>query len=922
MKWIPLAAALLAGAALAPRGLADEGSGTAARPDPLDLQAEKYELPNGLDVILYEDHRLPMVAVNVWYHVGSKNEEPRRTGFAHVFEHMMFQGSEHHDTDYFVPLESAGAFVNGSTTEDRTNYLEDVPSSHLELALWLESDRMGFLLPAMTQEKFENQRSVVMNERRQSVDNEPYGCSEEMLLGLLFPDDHPYAHSVIGWMGDLEAATLEDVQEFFRRYYTPNNASLCLAGDFETAEAKALIEKYFASLPPGPPVRRMEAWVPVLDGVRRATAQDAVTLPRLYMAWHTPPRYTREDADFDLIANVLASGKTSRLYEELVYNRQIAQDVTAYQDSRSLGSIFNIQVTAKPGLSLDEIETAVDEILAEFLAKGIRADELAVAQAGWEAGFVRRLQTTGSFGGLADAFNGYNTFLGDPNRVAWDRERYTSATPKSVMAAARAYLRLDRRAILRVVPQGDPTAAEGTLDRSAMPAAGLTASFTPPRIQTAKLENGLELYLVEDHRLPLVQALLMIKSGWAADPPERPGAAALTAAMLDEGTRSRSALEISETARGIGAQFGTSGAFDNSGINLNVLSNHLDEGLDLLTDVLLNPTFPSDELERLRQQHLGRIQQDDRQPFSAALKVLQRMVFGLGHPYAQPYTGTGTVASIHALQRQDLVDYYTANYRPNNAAMVLVGDITLDEAKEKLAKRLSGWKPQEVAARPVPPMPRGTSPQICIIDRPGAPSSMLTLGWESARRKDQDYLALEAINSALGGYYIITRLNMNLREDKGLTYAANTQLLSFAHAGAMVGYSQVDADKTADAVREFVKEIRALGTDRPIVGDELVMCRNQLAQGFPQQFQTVGAIAGQLAQIVAYGLPLDEWQTYMDRVNQLDEAALARAVRNQIHGDRLLIVIAGDREKIEPGLRELGLGQIKVLSQSDLQAAL
>ncbi len=898
------------------------GGSAALAADPFTIQAEKYELSNGLDVILHEDHRLPLVAVNVWYHVGSQNEQSRRTGFAHLFEHMMFQGSEHHDVDYFTPLEKVGAFVNGSTSEDRTNYLEDVPSNMLELALWLEADRMGFLLPALTEEKFENQRSVVMNERRERVDNEPYGKSEELLLGLLFPAGHPYAHSVIGWMEDLQAATIDDAREFFRRNYAPNNASLCVVGDFRTAEAKALIERHFGSLPPGPPVERMEAWMPVLDGVRRATAEDAVSLPRLYMAWHTPARYTLADADFDLLASILASGKTSRLYEELVYQREIAQDVSAYQDSRSLGSIFNIQVTAKPGHTLEEIEVAVDEVLAELLAKGIRGDELAVAQAGWEAGFVRGLQTVGSFGGLADAFNAYNTFLGDPNRIAWNRERYASANVKRVTAAARAYLSLDRRAILRIVPQGDPTAVAAELDRSAMPATGPMPAFVPPQIQTARLENGLEIYLVEDHRLPLIQAGLMIKSGWGADPPERPGAGALTAAMIDEGTRSRSALEISEAARRIGAQFGTGATCDYCGISLNVLTSHLDEGLDLMADVLLNPTFPSEELERMRQQYLGRIQQENRQPYTAARKVFQRMLFGAGHPYAQPPTGTGTVASISALARQDLIDYYTANYRPNNAAMILVGDVTLAEAQRILGERFRHWEPGEVAGRPAPVVPARAASQIFIVDRPGAPSSTVMLGHASVRRQDQDYLAMEAISSALGGPYIMTRLNLNLREEKGLTYGAYLFVHALAQAGMVRGYAQVDADRTAEALGEFVKEIRGVCGDRPVAGDELANARDQLAQTFPQRFQTLNDVAEQLGEIVSLGLPLDEWQTYLGRVSRIDETAVRRAAHNQIHPDQLLIVIAGDREKIEPGLRELGLGEITVLSHSDLQAAL
>ncbi len=889
--------------------------------DPFDLKPEVYELSNGLDVILYEDHRIPMAAVNVWYHVGSKNEKPGRTGFAHLFEHMMFQGSEHHDTDYFMPLEKVGSFVNGSTSEDRTNYLENVPSNYVETALWLEADRMGFLLPAMIQERLDNQREVVMNERRERYDNQPYGKADELMLEMLYPSDHPYHHSVIGRMHDIEVATLDDVKGFFEDFYTPNNASLCVVGDFDTDEVRMMIDKYFGPIPPGPPVDRIHSWVPRMTSPKRSVAEDAVSLPRLYMAWHTPAWLTQEDATCDLIASILGSGKTSRLYQELVYERQIAQDVSVYQDSRELSSLFFIQVTAKEGHGLDEIEAAVDEVLHTFLKKGIRGAELERAQAAWEAGFVRALQSIGGFGGLADRFNRYNVLLGRPDKIAWDRERYRAPSVKDVMACARQYLDLERRAILHIVPKGDLQASAVEVDRSVMPSPGPDPEFEPPEIQQTALDNGLEVYLVEDHRLPLVQANLIVKSGWAADPPERPGAGALTAALIDEGTRHRSALEISEDLREIGANFGTFGGFDASGMNLNVLRVHLDEGLELMTDVLLDPTFPEEELERLRREYLGRIQQENSQPATAGLKVFQRILFGADHPYGQPYTGNGTAASIEALTRQDLLDYYAQNYRPNNAALVFVGDLTLAEAEERAQEHFGDWERADVPGHTVPPVPALPATRVCIVDRPDSPSSMIVVGNESVARSDPDYLATSVMSNALGGSFI-ARLNMNLREDKGYTYGAYTLLIAMGGAGALLGYAQVEADVTTDAVQEMVKEFREIRDVRPLDDEELVDCKNQMIRGFPQQFQFLGGIAGQLGQILSNDLPLSEWRTYIDRVAAIDGPTATRAAREQLHPDRMLIVVVGDRETIEPGLQGLGLGEIEVLSQEDLKAAL
>ncbi|TFG88442.1 MAG: insulinase family protein, partial [Gemmatimonadales bacterium] len=495
--------ALLLAASLA-LALANAGAavpGVAAELPPLEF--EHYELPNGLDVILHVDHSTPIVGVNVWYHVGSKNEKPGRTGFAHLFEHMMFQGSQHYDNDYFLPLQNAGGQVNGSTTEDRTNYWENVPSDQLELALFLEADRMGYLVPAMTEEKLANQRDVVKNEKRQG-DNQPYAKAWDLMPGLLFPGEHPYSWTVIGSMEDLSAASLEDVSEFFRRYYAPNNASLAVAGDFDLAQAKAMIEKYFAGIPSGPAVDRLEAWVPRLDGERRFLAEDAVEMGKLIMAWHMPGNYQPGDAELELLSSVLATGKTSRLYKRLVYDRQIAQEVEVYVDRRELSSIFMIEATARDGVPLERIEAVIDEELAAVRSKGVTKDELSLAKVGYEGRFLRSLQRVGAWGGKADVLNKYNTFLGDPGRLQWDLDRHLAVTPAAVQRTAAEYLGPQQRAVLEIVAAQKPVPATASAPASELPGAGAPVSFSPPALEHATLANGLELYLVEKHELPLV----------------------------------------------------------------------------------------------------------------------------------------------------------------------------------------------------------------------------------------------------------------------------------------------------------------------------------------------------------------------------------------------------------------------------------
>ncbi|MBU0743165.1 insulinase family protein [bacterium] len=884
---------------------------TATAQDLPDLEFEKYVLDNGLQVILHEDHSVPLVSVNIWYHVGSKNEKPGRTGFAHLFEHMMFQGSENHDEDYFAPLQKIGGTINGSTTEDRTNYWENVPSDQLELALWLEADRMGFLIPAMTQERLDNQKDVVQNEKRQG-ENQPYAVSRQLMLELLFPDDHPYHHTVIGSMDDLGAASIEDVSEFFGLYYAPNNASLCVAGDFEPAAARALIGEYFGTLPPGRPVQRFQKWIPKLDGEHRAVAQDDVELPRLYMAWHTPGVLQPGDAESDLLASVLASGKTSRLYKALVYEQQIAQDVAAYQDSRGISGIFTIQVTAKPGVSIDDLEKAVDAELRTLLDKGVRKDELARARTSYEAGFMRRMQNIGGFGGKADQLNAYNIRTGDPGYMKRDLQRYRDASARSVMDFAHAYLDLGRRAVLHVVPLGQLAASESVVDRTRMPGAGREPSFAPPAIQSADLSNGMKLYLVEKHELPLVQVNLVVKSGWAADPADKPGATALTADMLDEGTRSRDALQISDRARELGAQLGTFSGFDGSYVNLNVLKAHLDDGLDLMSDVVLNPTFPEAELERIRAEYLGRIQQESMQPVVTAYKLFQKRLFGEGHPYAQPFTGTGSAESVQKLTRDDLVRQHRELYRPNNTAVVVAGDLTLGEAVGKLERTFARWERgpvRPVAASVARPSGDG---KICVVDKPGAQQSVIVIGHEGLAQNDPDVLPMQVMNLPLGGQFM-SRVNMNLREDKGYTYGARTMTLNFGQSGIFLAFSQVHTEYTAESVMEFMKELDDVRGPRPISDQELADGKNQLVKSFPQQFQTIGGIAGQLGDLVLYDQPLNEWRTYVRRVTETDQAQVLDMARRHIDPGAYQIVIIGDWSEIEAGLRGLDLGEIVVM---------
>ncbi len=908
------AAAALAAVMLMGIGL----GGIRAQEEPPEITFEKYRLVNGLDVILHVDPSLPVVTVNVWYHVGSKNETAGRYGFAHLFEHLMFEGSQN-IPNFDEPMERIGGTNNGSTSNDRTNYWENLPSNYLELGLWLEADRMGYLLPAMTQEKLDTQRRVVQNEKRQGVDNQPYGRAEELLMQLLYPSDHPYSWTVIGSLEDLSAATMDDVKEFFLKYYTPNNASLCIAGDFDTVTAKRLVEKHFASIPPGPPVSRVIRWIPELRSEKRAVVQDKIELSRIYMAWHTPARFTEGDAGFDLLADILSDGKTSRLYRTLVYEQEIAQEIQAFQNSRSLGSTFHIVVTARAGHFPAELESAVDAELKRICDEGVSKEELARAQVNREASFIRQLERVGGFDGKADMLNRYNVFLGDPGRFQWDLERFAQVTPAEIRALVRTYLNPDQRAVVRFVPQGDPTSGPKDLDRTQEPPPLPETEFSPPRIQTDKLSNGAGLFLVEDHALPLLQVNLVLRSGWAADPLNRPGTAALTADMLDEGTRSRSALAIADEVRALGALLGTDSSFDSSDIILNVLKSRLSRGLELMADVVLHPTFPEKELARKKKLYLGRIQQEARQPLVTALKLFFRLLYGEGHPYAQPYTGSGTAASLETITRADLERFYRGHYSPDNAAFMVVGDITLSEAVNAIERSFAAWLKRKVEAPKVPSPAPSDSTRIYIVDRPGAAQSALVAGNIALARSHPDFTACEVVNNALGGMFT-SRLNANLREEKAYTYGARSFFFGTREPGPFVCYTQVETQYTGKSVIEIVKELHDIAGSRPLVGSELESSRDNLIKSFPQNFETLSAVALQVDEIYSYGLPLDAWADYVGSIKRVDEGVALKAAREYIRADALLIVIVGDRAKIEPELRGLNLGELRIIDRSSLEA--
>ena len=875
-----------------------------------EIQSTRYVLKNGLTLVVHEDHKAPIVAVNVWYHVGSKNEKAGRTGFAHLFEHLMFQPSEHMKGDVIKTFEGLGATdLNGTTDQDRTNYFENVPVTALDTALFIESDRMGHLVGAIDQKKLDLQRGVVQNEKRQG-ENEPYGLVDEVLQPVLYPKGHPYSWTVIGSMTDLNAASLDDVKEWFRTYYGPSNATLVVAGDVKPDDVKARVEKYFGHIPPGPPVERPVAWVARRSGEQRLELQDRVPQARLYLTWNTAQWGTQDDTLLHLGAQVLAQGKSSRLFKRLVYDEQLATDVMAYQGTAELGSTFAIVATVRPGGDPAAVEKAVKEELARFIEKGPSVDELERARTARLAGFIRGVERIGGFGGKSDVLAQGQVYGGDPaaykKTTGWTR----AASPAQVQEAGRRWL-TDGVAVLTVRPFGDGLEpfAPG-VDRSALPVPGPQADTRFPALQRATLSNGLQVVVVERHAVPVVNFQLLVDAGYASDASVTPGTAAMGAAMLDEGTATRSSLQISDELQRLGAMLGTGSNLDQSQVTLSALKANLDGSLAIFADVVLHPSFPAADFERLKKQQLAAIEQEQAEPRGLAFRLMPGLLFGAGHPYGNPLTGSGTTASVKKLTRDDAVKWWSTWFKPNAATLLVVGDTTLAEVKPRLERAFGGWKQGEVPKKSIG---AGTpaAPGVYLVDRPGSQQSLILMGTVAPPRNNPRAVEQEVMNNILGGQFS-ARVNMNLREDKHWSYGAWSFLVQARGPCPYLGFAPVQTDRTGEALAEFAKEVKGIRGEKPATAAELAAAQASMTLALPGEWETAAAVARSTAEILRFGLEDRYWDGYAAKVRGVDLKDVTDAAQI-IDPSKTVWVVVGDRAKVEAGLRELGLGTPKLI---------
>jgi zinc protease len=872
---------------------------------------KSFTLNNGLTLVVHEDDKAPIVAVNIWYHVGSRNERPGQTGYAHLFEHLMFQGSENSGGEYLQLLEKVGATtLNGTTWFDRTNYYQTVPVDALDRVLFLESDRMGHMLGAIDQAVLDEQRGVVQNEKRQG-DNEPYADIWEALLKQVFPPDHPYSWETIGSMEDLEAASLEEMQEWFRTYYGPNNAVLVVAGAVKAEDVLQKVEHWFGDIQPGPPLIVQKEWIPKHTSERRQLIQDRVPQDRIYIAWPGPRWGTTDANQLTLAADILAYGKNSRLYERLVYQEQIATDVSLAAFFLEISGIMILEISVKPGIDIDLVERTAREELARFMDKGPSKKELQRVQMEERSAFIRGIERIGGSGSKSSVLAENAVYGGNPGGYQKQLDDFSSATPKEIRDVSRRWFDQPPY-IAHIVSYPELTFSESGADRGSLPQPAEPEAANFPWFKSAQLDNGLNILVINRPSIPVIDMNLIFDAGYAGDRPDLTGEASITMSMLDEGAGDNDALEISEQLALLGAELSTGAGLDTASVGLSALTENLGPSLALFADVVLRPTFPEAELERMRSQYLTAIQQEKSRPLSMALRLLPEFLYGEGHPYAQPLTGSGTEASVATITRDDLIQWHTTWFRPNNATLVVVGDTTLEEITPRIEELFRAWEAGEVPEKDAVTVERTETDGLYLIDKPGAEQSIIFAGQLVVPMNNPNEIAIEALNDVIGGQFS-SRINMNLREEKSWSYGARSMIMATRAQRPFLAYAPVQTDKTAPALAEILREITEIRGKNPPTEAELERVKNSNILSLPGRWETNPAVLGDLGKLVAYGLPDDYWDTYPQRLNELQLEQVAAAARDTIDPAQLTWIVVGDRARIEDELKELKLGEIRLI---------
>ena len=878
-----------------------------------DIEYDTFTLNNGLTVVVHEDRKVPMVAVNVWYHVGSKNEKVGKTGFAHLFEHLMFNGTENYNAEYFEPFEKIGATdQNGTTNNDRTNYFQNVPTNALDLALWMESERMGHILNVIDQEKLDEQRGVVQNEKRQG-ENQPYGQVFNAIGKAVFPKGHPYSWSVIGSMEDLNAATLDDVKEWFETYYGPTNAVIALAGDIDLETAKIKVQEYFGDIQAGPPLTKPKKWIAKRTEQTREVMEDNVPQTRIYKVWNVPEDGTAEAQALDLASSTLAGSKNSPLYQELVYKTGLATGVSAFYYGREIAGLFIISATVAPGQDVNEVENVIDATLQKYLKTGPNSKLLKNTKTSTIAGLTNGLQRIGGFGGKSDILATYQTLYGDAGAFKKILAMYLDTSTNDVKKAANKWLSSGDY-VLTIVPAAKTSVVESLVDRSkGIPYPTEKLSYSFPTIKSAILDNGSKLVLAERNDLPLVQLEIVFNNGYAIESDNELGLVNFTMSMVDEGTDKYNSLEFAEMQESLGSGIGFGSSIDTTYASMSSLKVNLEKTLDLFKEGLLNPTFPQVELDKVKKRWLAGIDQELNSPASMANRQIRTLVYGSGHPYAKA-SSSGIKSTVENFTREDLQGMYAKLTNPNDATFIVTGDISLADATELLNKKFSNWKSPDKAIVQVDlfNVNDQASPRVFLIDKPGAIQSYILAAQLLPPTNSDDDILIDYMNYAIAGSFT-SRLNMNLREDKSWSYGVRTSTGYSQGQRLMRMTAPVQTDKTAPAITEILREYNEYINSSPINEEELSKIKNARTLRLPGQYETLGALLGGIEDIVKYNRDFDYLDTIADKRNSIKLEDVQSATTKYLDTNKWTWVIVGDLNEIENPVRDLNIGPVKVI---------
>lgn len=869
---------------------------------------EMFTLDNGLRVVVHEDRKAPIVSVGVWYHVGSKDEPAGKTGFAHLFEHLMFRGSENFSGGWFKTLSDVGATgVNGTTSLDRTNYFQTVPTPALELTLWLESDRMGHLLGAVTQEALDAERGIVQNEKRQR-EGQPYGLVGSRLMAALFPQGHPYHHPTIGSMADLEAASLDDVHAWFKRYYGAANTVVVLSGDVDAATARPLMEKYFGHIAAGPPLHRITSRIP--DRVRDTSdvLYDDVAQTVINRAWIVPGWSSRDRTMLDIAAFILGRGNNARLYKELVEDRQLATGVSAAVQPFEAASVFVVSVNLRAGADRADVERVVDTVIAEFIDDGPERREFSRVLGAIEAAVIRAMEPVGFKGRLLAEGALY---AGDPGFVDQDLAWTRQASRQDVRQAAETWLSKGSHQ-LTVLPFDGQAAGQDQADRSALPSVANTLALDLPDMQQATLSNGIQVVLAERRDLPLVNLSLVFQNaGRIADRDVEPGTSGATFALMNDGPRGMTRAAFTEQKERLGATVRIGASRHNASADLSAIKRHLPASLGLLADAVRRPAFRDADMERWRAQTLQAIENSKTNPNSVAARVLSTAAYGPDHPYAARWERE---AAVRALEVADLQAFHRSWTRPDTATVFVVGDTTMTEIVAQLERAFGDWTPPD-APPAVPPaiadVAERSQPRIILVDRPGAPQTVIRAGLLVPSTTNPDALAFDAANHVLGGG-ITARLSENLRVEKGWSYGIGSGARAAVAQRLWRIQTSIQTDRTAEAVVEMIGEIEALTGAQPATDDELSLFVKSESLSLPGRFESARAVVGSMVYNAAFDRPYDWAEGRKERLDALTLPDVNRAAAAYFRPRALTWVLVGDLAEIEQAVRDLAIGPVEV----------